>query len=77
MNSCKKDKTSETNSNNCDALANAYYEAVVAYSSDPTNTEKCENLLDAATNYANDCTILTAQQRQELQDAIDNADCSN
>ena len=75
--SCKKDKTEDPISNNCDALANAYYEAVVAYSSDPTNTEKCENLIDAVTNYVDGCNILTAQQRQELQDAIDNADCSN
>ncbi len=77
FNSCKKDKTSEPDSANCDALSNAYYQAVVEYSQDPTNTEKCENLVDAATNYANNCMILTPQQQQELQDAIDNADCSN
>ena len=77
ISSCKKDKTNDPVSNNCDALANAYSQALLDYTNDPTNSEKCQNFVDAVTNYINGCAILTPQQKQEFQDAVDAADCSN
>ena len=76
VNSCKKDKD-DVLSDNCDALATAYNDAAMAYMSDPTNSEKCEDFVEAVTKYIEGCGILTPQQKQEFQDAVDAADCSS
>jgi hypothetical protein len=77
MMSCKKDKIIEPELNNCVALAEAYTVALTAYIYDPSSTEKCEAFLQAAQDYIDGCDILTPEQKAEIQEQIDNADCSN
>jgi len=71
--SCKKDEISNTEK--CDQLIVTYQQAVSDYAVNP-NTETCEAFVQALENYINGCSILTAMQRQEFQEEIDGADCS-
>ena len=74
---CKKDKEDEkTKTEDCTALSNAYYQASLAYISDPTSSEKCQNFVDATKAYINNCGILTPEQKAEFQASIDAADCT-
>jgi hypothetical protein len=76
--SCKKDKTEEPDTANCDALLNAFTQAYSAFALDPQNSDKCEDFVQSFENYVDNCgTFLNEQQRQEYQDAVDAADCSN
>jgi hypothetical protein len=77
INSCKKDKVDVFDTDNCDKLADAYYQAAIDYTSDRTDSEKCQNFVDAATDYINNCGILTPEQKREFQEEIDETDCSN
>ena len=74
--SCDKDKDTEPDVNQCVVLGEAYVEALTAYINDPTS-EKCENFVQAAQDYINGCAILTPAQKAEIQEQLDEADCSN
>lgn len=75
--SCDKDKDTVPDTNNCVVLGKAYTEALTAFINDQSNSEKCENFLQAAQDYINGCAILTPEQKAEIQEQIDNADCSS
>jgi len=71
------DKKTEPELNNCVALAEAYTVALTAYLYDQTNSQKCEEFLQAAQDYIDGCDILTPGQKAEIQEQIDEADCSS
>ena len=73
LNSCKK--AADILSGDCNHLIEAYTDAANAYTLDPS-VENCEAYVDALEDYVNGCAILTAQQKQEFQNDINNADCS-
>ncbi len=75
--SCDKDKDTEPDVNHCAVLGEAYVEALTAYINDLSNSEKCEIFLQAAQDYINGCDLLTPELKAEIQEQIDDADCSN
>jgi len=74
--SCDKDKDTEPDVNHCAVLGEAYVEALTAYINDLSNSEKCEIFLQAALDYINGCDLLTPELKTEIQEQIDDADCS-
>jgi hypothetical protein len=76
--SCSKDSdvVSDSDINDCVVLAEAYNLALIAYVYDQTSVEKCEDLVQAAQNYIDGCDILTSEEKAEIQEQIDDADCS-
>ena len=77
LSSCKKSDDDTTAGKSCDDLIEIYTNAYLTYISDQTE-ENCEAFLDATQDVLNGCnTLLTASQRQEYQNAINNTDCSN
>ncbi len=76
MNSCKKDIDTPSDVYNCVELANTYNLALIAYMNDQTDYDKCVAFVEAAQNYIDHCDILTDEQKAEMQEQIDNANCS-
>ena len=78
LDSCKKDKNTGSSTANCDELLNAFTQAQNEYIMDLQNQQKCEKYVQAFKDYVDNCgTFLTPQERQQYQDAVDQADCSN
>ena len=78
VNSCKKDKNNSSDTANCDELLNAFSQAQSEYIMDLQNQEKCENYVQAFKDYVDNCgAFLTPQEKQQYQDAVDQANCSN
>jgi hypothetical protein len=73
---CKKDKDDDGPvGKSCEELADDYYNAVVAFTTNPTEAT-CNAFEDAVEAYLSGCAILTPAQKQELQQALDENDCS-
>jgi hypothetical protein len=75
INSCKKEIVTLPDVNNCVELGNAYNLALIAYINDQTDYDKCVVFVDAAQDYIDGCDVLTAEQKAEMQEQIDNANC--
>lgn len=71
----KKDDDDGPTGKSCEELADDYYNAVVAFSTNPTEAT-CNAFEDAVEDYLNGCAILSLAQKQELQQALDENDCS-
>jgi hypothetical protein len=74
FNGCKKDKDDGSNLN-CDQLYANYTNALTAFLTTPSEAT-CNAFEDAVQDYLNGCAVLTPAQKQELQQALDENDCS-
>lgn len=59
---------------NCLPLSEAYVNAANAYASDPTR-QNCQNFLKTLDDLVKKCSILTAEQKREYQDAYNDVKC--
>jgi 6-phosphogluconate dehydrogenase (decarboxylating) len=75
VNSCKKATDAINPTDNCDELMDAYTVALNAWVSTPSETT-CEAYVDALDKLINGCAILTAAQRAEFNNQLEDADCS-
>lgn len=59
---------------NCAPLSEAYVNAASAYTNDPTR-QNCQNFLKTLDDLVKKCSILTADQKREYQDAYKDVKC--
>lgn len=70
---CKKDKVVNTKS--CDELYSEYYNAVIAFSTSPTEAT-CTAYENAVVELLENCAFYSGINQQELQEWLDENDCS-
>lgn len=76
--SCHKDKVSDDiDSGKCNELFDAYYQANLDFQMDRNDPAKCEAFVSATQDYIDNCAILTPEQKQEFQQAIDESNCGS
>ena len=60
----------------CENAATKFSETYVALALNPSKTA-CNNMKSAATTFLKDCPSLTAAEKKDAQDSIDQIDCSD
>ena len=76
FNGCsKKDKDDDGLNDRCDELYTDWYNKLITLSTNPTEAN-CEAYKDALQDFIEGCTYYTGINRAELQQELDEIDCS-